>query len=144
MKRASLLLLLALGGCYPVTVAWKSKYFGEPRADTKVDKEWLREVQIKHPDGRLVRLGYAEKTWYYPPGADIDTKYMVYFLYNDGKELIGRYETTGELYRYVREYGEYKETFAGHHTFDNALRLMYGYGAKANVYIGDLDPYRGG
>jgi len=147
--RASWLLSAALlvQGC---GFAWTSKYPPETQKETEESMVWHRQVELKESGGNVKRLGYLRKFKVKPAGyrpgryPSLPETTEMYRVYDDNLEIIGRIDWEGDTYLWVKEHGDYIEKYLGKHEFFNALRVIYGLSAKANIYIAGIDPYRGG
>jgi hypothetical protein len=131
-------------------VAWTSKYFGEPPKETEETLVWRRQVEVKEADGRTRRLGYVHKFQVRPAGyrpgrfPELPETTEMYRVFDDSTELVGRIDWEGDSYRYEKNFGRYSERYLGKHDFLNGLRVIFDLSAESNLYLADVDPYRGG
>lgn len=140
MRRSGMVILGLLAASSGCTVAWKTKYFGAPPAESEEREIGRWEVQRKLRDNTTVRLGYARKYAYRPGG--YRSQFEFYRIFDDSDHLIGRIDPTGETFRYTGPRPE-DYIYLGQHELTNSLKLLFNLSAKDNVFLSEIDPYRG-
>jgi hypothetical protein len=144
---AAAALVALLGACYPVSVEWKSKYFAPPKTTIDELKTRRNQIDLKHDDGTIQRLGYIHEFEYVPIGhrpgrfPGLSESFELYRIYDDELRIYGRMDSDGSWYVYPKPG---VEVFKGKHTLLDGLRVLFSLRGGANVYLSPIDPYRGG